>query len=101
LTSNIIPDFFLPYAFDRKVSTLDPAETPSACLCAQTIIAERFQAMVMLGRANSRMKDFYALPQLAEFNDDKLPRAIAATLRSPQDRSSLATTRCADFGVCQ
>jgi hypothetical protein len=25
----------------------------------ETVIAEKFQAMVMLGRANSRMKDFY------------------------------------------
>jgi predicted nucleotidyltransferase component of viral defense system len=48
----------------------------------ETIIAEKFHAMVMLRRANSRMKDFYdvwRLPQLAEFNDDKLPRAVAAT----------------------
>jgi predicted nucleotidyltransferase component of viral defense system len=48
----------------------------------ETVIAEKFQAMVMLGRANSRMKDLYDIWVLArsfEFTDDRLPRAIAAT----------------------
>lgn len=45
-------------------------------------IAEKFQAMVALGRANSRMKDFYdiwLLSQSFSFDDDRLARAIAAT----------------------
>lgn len=48
----------------------------------ETVIAEKFQAMVFLGRANSRMKDFYdiwVLSRATEFNDDRLARAIAAT----------------------
>lgn len=48
----------------------------------ETVIAEKFQAMVALGRANSRMKDFYdvwLLSQSFPFNDDRLARAIAAT----------------------
>lgn len=48
----------------------------------ETVIAEKFQAMVMLGRANSRMKDFYdiwVLSRAAGFKDDRLARAIAAT----------------------
>ena len=48
----------------------------------ETVIAEKFQAMVALGRANSRMKDFYDIWILSRsfpFNDDRLPRAIAAT----------------------
>jgi predicted nucleotidyltransferase component of viral defense system len=48
----------------------------------ETVIAEKFQAMVQLGRANSRMKDFYdiwVLSHTFEFKDDKLARAIAAT----------------------
>lgn len=48
----------------------------------ETVIAEKFQAMVDLGRANSRMKDFYDIWLLArtyEFKDDALARAIAAT----------------------
>lgn len=48
----------------------------------ETVIAEKFQAMVDLGRANSRMKDFYdiwLLSRTYEFKGDALPRAIAAT----------------------
>jgi hypothetical protein len=48
----------------------------------ETVIAEKFQAMVMLGRANSRMKDFYDIWLLSrsyEFTGDGLARAIAAT----------------------
>ncbi len=48
----------------------------------ETVIAEKFQAMVALGRVNSRMKDFYdiwILSRSFEFTDDRLARAIAAT----------------------
>ena len=48
----------------------------------ETMIAEKFQAMVNLGRANSRMKDFYDIWILArshEFDGVRLARAIAAT----------------------
>jgi predicted nucleotidyltransferase component of viral defense system len=48
----------------------------------ETVMAEKFQAMVALGRANSRMKDFYdiwLLSQSFPFDDDRLARAIAAT----------------------
>jgi predicted nucleotidyltransferase component of viral defense system len=48
----------------------------------ETVIAEKFQAMVVLGRANSRMKDFHdiwALKRSFTFNGDVLARAIAAT----------------------
>jgi len=47
----------------------------------ETVIAEKFLAMVMLGRVNSRMKDFYdiwILSRSFDF-DDRLARAIAAT----------------------
>jgi Nucleotidyl transferase AbiEii toxin, Type IV TA system len=48
----------------------------------ETVIAEKFQAMVVLGHANSRMKDYYDIWMLSrsyEFNGDALARAIAAT----------------------
>lgn len=48
----------------------------------ETVIGEKFQAMVALGRANSRMKDFYdiwLLSQSFPFDDDRLASAIAAT----------------------
>jgi Nucleotidyl transferase AbiEii toxin, Type IV TA system len=52
----------------------------------ETVIVEKFEAMVVLGRANSRMKDLYdiwLLAQTREFKDDKLARAIAATFKRP------------------
>lgn len=48
----------------------------------ETVIAEKFQALVALGRANSRMKDFYdvwVLSRSFAFDGDRLARAIAAT----------------------
>jgi predicted nucleotidyltransferase component of viral defense system len=48
----------------------------------ETVIAEKFQAMVALGRANSRMKDFYdiwILSKSFDFAGERLARAIAAT----------------------
>jgi predicted nucleotidyltransferase component of viral defense system len=48
----------------------------------ETVIAEKFQAMVALGRANSRMKDFsdiWILSRSFSFDDNRLARAIAAT----------------------
>jgi hypothetical protein len=48
----------------------------------ETVVAEKFQAMVVLGRVNSRMKDFYdiwILSRSFQFTDDRLARAIAAT----------------------
>lgn len=50
----------------------------------ETVIAEKFQAMVALGRANSRMKDYYdiwLMSQSYEFDPDRLARAIAATFQ--------------------
>ena len=48
----------------------------------ETVVAEKFQAMVMLGIANSRMKDFYDIWTLAQrftFDGAILCRACAAT----------------------
>jgi predicted nucleotidyltransferase component of viral defense system len=48
----------------------------------EAVIAEKFQAMVMLGHANSRMKDLYdvwVLSRSYEFKGDALARAFAAT----------------------
>ena len=48
----------------------------------EAVIAEKFQAMIVLGRANSRMKDFYdiwVLKRSFSFDENTLARAIAAT----------------------
>jgi predicted nucleotidyltransferase component of viral defense system len=50
----------------------------------ESAIAEKLQAMVALGSANSRMKDFYDVwmcSQYLEFSGDALLKAIDATLR--------------------
>jgi predicted nucleotidyltransferase component of viral defense system len=75
----------------------------------ETVIAERFQAMVMLGRANSRMKDFYDIWVLArshEFDGDRLARAIAATFARrnteiPPERPDALTTAFAEDAIKQ
>jgi predicted nucleotidyltransferase component of viral defense system len=48
----------------------------------ETVIAEKFHAMVVLGRANSRMKDYYDVWMLTsafELEQERLRRAIVAT----------------------
>jgi hypothetical protein len=48
----------------------------------ETVVAEKLQAMVILGMANSRMKDFFDLSVLArefEFRGSILCQAIGAT----------------------
>lgn len=48
----------------------------------ETVVAEKFQAMVSLGRANTRMKDFYDIWILSRshvFEPDRLSRALVAT----------------------
>ena len=70
----------------------------------ETVIAEKFQAMVALGRANSRMKDFYdiwILIKTFDFESDRLVRAIAATFARrrtaiPADRPDAFTPAFAE-----
>lgn len=60
-----------------------PAPRLRSHVC-ETVIGEKFEAMVALGRANSRIKDLYDiwfLAQTHEFRNDKLARAIAAALK--------------------
>lgn len=48
----------------------------------ETVVAEKFQAMVVLGMINSRMKDYYdlwVLSQSFDFDCSRLARSIAAT----------------------
>ena len=61
---------------------LDSAAPRLRAYSRETVIAEKFQAMVHLGRANSRMKDFYDVWVLSKaygFDPDRLAKAIAAT----------------------
>ncbi|TIM64614.1 MAG: nucleotidyl transferase AbiEii/AbiGii toxin family protein, partial [Mesorhizobium sp.] len=58
-------------------SMLEFPATRLRAYARETVIAEKFQAMVALGRANSRMKDFYdiwILSRSFDFADDRLGR---------------------------
>jgi predicted nucleotidyltransferase component of viral defense system len=59
----------------------------------ETVAAEKLEAMVQLGMANSRMKDFYDVAVLArnfDFDGDVLTRAIRATFE--RRKTPLPTT---------
>ena len=48
----------------------------------ETVVAEKFQAMVLFGLANTRMKDYYDIWMLSrsyDFDAERLSRAVAAT----------------------
>jgi Nucleotidyl transferase AbiEii toxin, Type IV TA system len=59
----------------------------------ETVVAEKLEAMVQLGMANSRMKDFYDIALLArnfDFDAELLARAIRATFE--RRKTSLPAT---------
>ena len=59
----------------------------------ETVTAEKLQAIVVLGRAKSRIKDYYDLWLLADrfvFEDDRLARAIQAPSPAAALNSQLA-----------
>ena len=63
---------------------LDQPRPSLRAYARETVVAEKFQAMVMIGQANSRLKDYYDLWLLAssyEFDLDRLADAIAATFK--------------------
>lgn len=76
-------DVITPGAIEVDVPTL--LDSPAPHLRAyprETVVAEKLEALVQLGIANSRMKDFYDLAALLrrfEFEGTNLVRAIRAT----------------------
>ena len=70
-----VEEINLPVVLDLPVPRL-------RAYARETVVAEKFQAMVMLGLANTRMKDFYYIWMLSrnyDFDRERLSRAIAAT----------------------
>ena len=72
--------------------------------CLLGAIAEKLHAMVVLGEANSRMRDFFdisALAQRGQFDGESLTRAVRATFerRKTQIPLSLPIALSADFGA--
>jgi len=76
-------DVVIPKARMISYPTLLDFPAPGIRACPrETVVAEKLQAMVVLGIANSRMKDFYDLYVLARdfaFDGVTLTRAIKAT----------------------
>lgn len=75
-------------AIEPGLEEVDPPvllDMPKPRLCVHaraTVVAEKFQAMVVLGLANTRMKDFYDVWILSRnyaFDEERLSPAIAAT----------------------
>ncbi len=75
-------------------SLLDMQQPKIRSYPPETVIAEKFQALVALGLVNGRMKDFYdlwAVPRSLAIEQDALDAAIAATFERretpiPQER---------------
>lgn len=76
-------DAVTPAAQELEFPSLLSAEGPRLkAYPRETVVAEKLQAIVALGQANSRMKDFYdllALSRLFAFEGGPLARAIRAT----------------------
>ena len=81
-------------------------ENPSPILLAyprETVVAEKFEAMVKLGIANTRMKDFHDLKTLASlfsFSSHSLSEAIRRTFdrrKTPLPQEALPSALTAEF----
>ncbi|WP_292452245.1 nucleotidyl transferase AbiEii/AbiGii toxin family protein [Mesorhizobium sp.] len=76
-------DAVTPTAQELEFPSLLSAEGPRLrAYPRETVVAEKLQAIVVLGQANSRMKDFYdllALSRLFAFEGGSLVQAIRAT----------------------
>jgi len=76
-------DAIVPAPEDLEFPTLLKSTAPKLKACSkESVVAEKFEAIVKLGMANSRMKDFYDLWILAQrfqFETATLAAAIQAT----------------------
>jgi Nucleotidyl transferase AbiEii toxin, Type IV TA system len=76
-------DAVTPAPVESDYPTLLPAPHPRLLVYPkETVVAEKFEAIVKLGIANTRMKDFYDLEALArtfEFEGELLAKAIRTT----------------------
>ena len=98
-------DAITPGPIEAVLPTLLDFPAPQiASYPRETAIAEKFQAMVMLGLANSRMKDFYDLWYLAQqfsFDGETLSRAIEATFSRRKTRLPTETPFALTSGFTQ
>lgn len=90
-------------------SLLDMEQPKIRSYPPETVIAEKFQALVALGLANGRMKDFHdiwAVPKALAIEKDALDAAIAATFERretpiPQERPVGLSVAMADDPAAQ
>lgn len=78
------PDYALDYG-----SLLDFPSASVRAYSPETVIAEKFQAIVALGIINGRMKDYYdlwALPKAVDLNMDELRTSIEKTFERRQTK---------------
>ena len=89
-----IPQNVTPAAVMEEIPTLLDFPAPRLRVYPrETVVAEKLEAMVQLGLANSRMKDFFdlfLLAKLFEFEGQLLVQAISATFNR---RGTLLPTR--------
>ena len=84
----------------EELSLPSMLDMPSAKLrgyARETVIAEKFQAMVALGLANTRINDYYdvwLLSQSFEFDNGQLARAVAATFERRSTAIPSETPEC-------
>lgn len=96
-------DAIVPAPEELEFPTLLKAPAPKLkAYSKESVVAEKFEAIVKLGMANSRMKDFYDLWVLAqrfEFESARLMAAIEATFKTRRTPlpSSLPRAFTADF----
>jgi hypothetical protein len=96
-------DAVTPPAVETAFPTI--LDGPAAVLLTyprETVVAEKFEAMVKLGIANTRMKDFhdlYSLSRLFSFEGQVLSEAIMRTFERRETRlpSALPTAFTAEF----
>ncbi len=96
-------DAVTPPAVETAFPTI--LDGPAAVLLTyprETVVAEKFEAMVKLGIANTRMKDFhdlYSLSRLFSFEGQVLSEAIVRTFERRKTRlpSALPTAFTAEF----
>lgn len=92
-------DFVTPGPIEMKFPTLLEMEAPNLLAYSlETVIAEKFEAMIELAESNSRMKDFYDLYRLLQpgkFSPGVLRQAISNTFKTREttftDKHSLFT----------
>lgn len=87
-------DAITPVSREAEYPTLLPFPAPRLTLYpAETVVADKWQAIVDLGMANTRHKDFYdlwVLSQHLEFEGNILTNAICSTFEGRQTMLALS-----------